>query len=329
MIHIRCGDDMRPAFEASGLAGEYVKCADPLCDGPTPADSEGAAWQAIRAGFASQTYDVPLAEAERFQTDQEAGLAKVESASEVVLWFEHDIFDQIILIFLLDRFARRPKPVAKLTLICIEGYPGIDEFGGLSQLGPDALRDLFANRAEITDQQTAVARRAWAAYRDADPRAIETLLGEDTRALPFLASALIRHLQDFPGLRDGLARTERQALLAVTDGPQSAEQVFAANQAMEEARWCGDTMYWAWLRRLARGRMPVLSITGPENWHLDRELAAETTIGPTRAGQVLLNGGGDWAKFAGIERWLGGVHLQGSQPAWRWDEARRRLVETL
>ena len=328
MIHIRCGDDMRPAFEASGLPGEYVKCADPLCDGPTPANAEGPAWRNVRAAFASENYGVTLEEAEQFLATQEAGLLQAETTDEVVLWFEHDYFDQIILIYLLDRFAKRRAHIAKLTLICIDGYPGVERFFGLSQLGPEALSELYADRAEVTDAQFDIATRAWSAYRGADPRAVERMLTEDTTALPFLANALLRHLEDFPALRDGLARTERQALMALTDGPQSAEQVFGANQAMEEARWSGDTMYWSWLRRLAGGRMPALTIKGPENWHRNREMASETTVGLTRAGYAITNGAADWVKLSGIDRWLGGIHLQGPQAAWRWDEAGRRLIAT-
>ena len=326
MIHIRCGNDMRPAFEASGLPGDYVVCADPLCDGPTPANTEGAAWRDVRAGFASEAYGVTLEKAEQFLIEQESGLARAEAAEEVILWFEHDIFDQIILISLLARFANRRGRIGKLTLICIDGYPGIERFFGLAQLGPEGLSDLFAKRLDVTGQQFELATRAWAAYCAADPTAIVTMLTEDTTALPFLANAFLRHLEDFPSLRDGLARTERQALLAVIDGPQTAEQVFGSNQAMEEARWCGDTMYWGWLRRLASGRMPALKIQGPENWYMQRAMAAETTVTLTRAGQALMSGAADWVKFAGIDRWHGGVHLHGERPAWRWNEAARRLV---
>lgn len=326
MIHIRCGDDMRPAFEASGLPGEYIKCADPLCEGPTPANAEGAAWREVRAGFACEAYGVTLDKAEQFLTEQEAGLSRAETADEVVLWFEHDIFDQIILISLLERFARQRARVGRLTLICIDAYPGIERFFGLAQLGPEALSILYAKRVEVTDKQFDIASRAWAAYRGTDPTAIETMLTEDTTALPFLANAFLRHLEDFPSVRGGLARTERQALLAVGDGPQIAGQVFGANQAMEEARWCGDTMFWGWLRRLAGGRMPALAIKGPEMWHLDSDLAAETTISLTRAGRAIMNGAADWVNLSGIDRWLGGVHLQGPQAAWRWDEARRQLA---
>lgn len=326
MFHIRCGGDMRPAFEASGLPGEYVVCADPLCEGPTPANTGGAAWREVRAGFACEAYGVTLETAERFLVEQEAGLARAASAKEVVLWFEHDIFDQIILISLLERFARHRSRMGRLTLVCIDSYPGIERFLGLAQLGPEALSDLYEKRVEVTDGQFDIASRAWAAFRGADPAAIEKMLTQDTTALPFLANAFVRHLEDFPGLRDGLARTERQALLAVVDGPQSAERVFGANQAMEEARWCGDTMYWGWLRRLASGPMPALAIAGPRMWHLDRDMAAQTTISLTRAGRAIINGAADWVKLGGIDRWLGGVHLRGPQAAWRWNEAGRRLV---
>ena len=47
----------------------------------------------------------------------------------------------------------------------------------------------------------------------------------------------------------------------------------------------------------------------------------------TRAGHQLFYGELDWVEANGVDRWLGGVHLNGMTP-WRWDEAKGRLVDS-
>jgi hypothetical protein len=48
----------------------------------------------------------------------------------------------------------------------------------------------------------------------------------------------------------------------------------------------------------------------------------------TEEGQNALVGQADWIKSkSGIDRWLGGVHLQGQEAAWRWDTRLATLVQ--
>jgi hypothetical protein len=50
------------------------------------------------------------------------------------------------------------------------------------------------------------------------------------------------------------------------------------------------------------------------------------TIELTGLGREVLSGREDRISRCGIERWLGGVHLTGRGPHWRWDGAHERLV---
>jgi hypothetical protein len=46
----------------------------------------------------------------------------------------------------------------------------------------------------------------------------------------------------------------------------------------------------------------------------------------TSDGRDVLAGRPDHIQLNGIDRWLGGVHLQGREAAWRWDSANGTLV---
>jgi hypothetical protein len=51
------------------------------------------------------------------------------------------------------------------------------------------------------------------------------------------------------------------------------------------------------------------------------------TMALTAAGRDVLDGRADRVRLCGIDRWLGGVHLKGTGPAWRWSARSGRLLE--
>ncbi len=74
------------------------------------------------------------AEALRISGEWDAKLAAFADYDEVVLWFEHDLFDQLLLVRHLDWFSRRDLGRTALSLICVGEFPGFEPFHGLGQL---------------------------------------------------------------------------------------------------------------------------------------------------------------------------------------------------
>jgi hypothetical protein len=52
------------------------------------------------------------------------------------------------------------------------------------------------------------------------------------------------------------------------------------------------------------------------------------TLSLTDTGRDVLEAKADWVQINGIDQWLGGVHLQGEESTWRWNEESEKLVET-
>ncbi len=250
-------------------------------------------------------------------------LEDFRSYDEVVLWFEHDLFDQLLLIRALDFFAGRSLGDTELSLICIGEFPGIEPFHGLGQLTPQQMATLLPRRQRVDEEQKLLARDAWRAFRAPDPTALVAIFGRDTSPLPFLAGALRRHLEEFPAVANGLSRSERQILSAVSAGAATFEEVFRATQAMEERVYMGDSSFDRILRELAAPPRPLLRLEPGAQGSL-RSLR----IALTASGRGVLEGRDDWVRSRGIDRWLGGVHLQGAEAAWRWDTETKRLFRT-
>lgn len=323
MLHVHNGDSAAESLRRSGVPGDICVWAEVLHEGPIPAGASPEDWRRTRARFYAECgwepFDTALDRLRRW----DSGLESYPEYEEVILWFEHDLFDQLLLIRHLDWFSRRDLSRTKLNLICIGEYPGIARFCGLGQLTPDQLGSLLDTRQRVVPAQVELARVAWQAFSSPDPTEIESVLAGDTSALPFLAGALVRHLEQFPSVRNGLNRTQNQALSAVAAGHTTPAEIFVAVGSMEERPFMGDSTFWLYLEGLASGLDPLLTI---ESSGASTQPFPERFVALTGTGHRVLAAELDHVRRAGIDRWHGGVHLRGLEAAWRWDETRHRLV---
>ena len=88
-------------------------------------------------------------------------------------------------------------------------------------------------------------------YGSPDPRAMKELLKTDTSALPFLARALARHLEEFPSDRDGLSRSERRMLEQVIDGPAPIDAAFPKMHEGETAHYIANSWFFDRVKELS------------------------------------------------------------------------------
>jgi hypothetical protein len=260
-------------------------------------------------------------------------LGQFSAHKEVILWFEHDLYDQLQLIQILDWFSHHDRGATTISLICINAFPGITNFIGLGQLNPTQLRSLYETRRPLTETEFTLGSEAWKAYCSPDPKALEAFLRKDTSALPFLRAALLRHLEQFPALQGGLSRTERQILEVIASGIHKPFDIFGATQEKEESPFLGDSTLWLYLSTLCAGKKPLLkcadggTFSFPTTDHYDITFLEQELV-LTEEGRNTLAGQSDWIQInSGIDRWLGGVHLQGQDAEWRWDTRRETLVQ--
>jgi hypothetical protein len=321
-LHLRCGSDIRQTLVEAGFAGDFLEYSDPCCQGPLTREPD---LTALRARFIADAYGGPLGLTERDVAgklhNERDGLAGAAARYErVVLWMEHDSYDQLVLVRCLAHFRRHgPPPV--LELISINRFPGSARFVGLGQLPPEVIRLLWDRRRRLDAADLETGRLAWDALCGDDPRALAAVACKATAGLPDLAPALLRHLRELPWTRDGLSLTERLTLQAVADAARTVGEIHAwLTREAEPLPWLGDVMYLAVVEAMARARDPALVMerTGPDGTGL-RWPRYRLHLMPV--GQAVLAGAADWQSSDPPERWVGGVRIAADAPAWRWDEA--------
>jgi hypothetical protein len=293
-LHITNGDSAGDKLRRI-VDGTVTITADVLHEGPAPR-VDGDAWYDTRARFLA-AYG-----SERELKDQLAAWDRtvaeaVARGDAIVLWFEHDLFDQLLLIRTLDLIGdpervalhrgRTPDSIGdpalrqaqgipssssgervvlpgNVSLICIDRFPGVERFIGLGQLTPDQLATLIGTERPVTAEQYTIARDAWNAFRSSDPRDLLAVAGR-AEALPFLGDALRRFFAEYPSTWNGLSRTEQLALDALAGGPATGGDLFVETQRHEARPFMGDLGFFDILRALAAARVPMVTIDGQDH----------------------------------------------------------------
>ncbi len=317
MLHVTNGDSVLMGFRDGGIAGTYLAWRDVLHDGAVPQTESLEALSDVRARVLSEFGgEGDYVELRSGFAERDRMLAGFRDHDETVLWFEHDLYDQLQLVQILDWLSRQDRAGARISLIQIGQHAGVSPFYGLGQLSGRQLAELLPQRQPVSPGQFAVGREAWAAFCAPDPTALAGLANRSFPDMPFLPAALMRCLEEYPSVRDGLSRTERQLLEAGSSGARHRRDYYVASSRQESCPW-GDLSVYARLDRLSNGPGPALDRLGADEFALNDR------------GRRLLAGDDDWFGEGERDVWIGGVHLEaGTDALWRWDGARGTLVAT-
>jgi len=327
LLHVTNGESAGNTLRQTALGGAVLPWQDVLHEGPVPrvarpelrrARAEflsGCGWGSRRTLAASlERRDRRLVEALR-------------DGVHVVLWFEHDLYDQLQL---LDALALAHETGRSPELIVVGSFPGRPSFAGLGELTADELETLWPARRPASPDVLEEAAAAWAAFRDPEPGALAEVASRDSRALPFLGPALRRLLEELPASAGGLSGTERRALEAVAGGARTPGAAFVAAQRLEQAPFLGDAWFYRTLATLGGGAVRLVEtdegrpLPAPPPLG-DAHRFAGTPLRLTVEGERVLRGDADRVELLGVDRWLGGTHVTTGAP-WRWDAGRAALV---
>ena len=240
----------------------------------------------------------------------------------MVLWFEHDLYDQLQLIQILAWFAANAPTQSALFLLQADDFLGTQK--------PEALAAMQGNASPVTDAQLELAARGWNAFRQPTPQAWAGLLDGELKALPYLQAAVRRMLEELPDLKSGLARTQQAILQQIAAGVIRPGDLFGAVQKTEAAAFMGDWSFWDRLDGLAGGDAPLIEglDAGPfspvsDEAEFKAYLACELRL--SALGRAVLAGEDDYLNHHVINLWIGGTHLTPGN-IWRWDRENGELT---
>jgi hypothetical protein len=315
LLHIVNGDSVGDKLRQGKIHGDILVWREVYPFGPVYDDMESRRQE--RAQYLERTLGIPVAEYIRTCESQEQSLRDTVSYDEITLWFEHDLFDQTMLCYLLHRLSKQSLGNTKLNLLCIDAYPGIESFRGLGQLAVEQLDALEGTWRRIGQAELEAGSRAWEAYASPDIQKHIQLLSEDTSALPFVREAFKLHLSRLPSANNGLGIIEQVTLDCTANSECSPYELFGSVSDRLHGLGMGDLEYWYWLKRMSRSPIALVEIEGagrlPDYLHHDAAALRDSVVRITELGRSVLEGKMDWLEVMGGEEdvWFGGLLLHG------------------
>lgn len=257
-VHVVNGDSVGWTLARSSLPGSVVVWRDVLHEGLIPPGPPSLVYRQRAAFLAEAGHGSAAAIHADLAAADAALIAALEAGRETVLWFEHDLHDQLQLVQILARVADRSARSA-LRLITLDRFPGHPRFAGLGELSAEELLMLWPGRCSLDERVFPVAERVYSALQEQDGAVLRDVAGSSPEGLPYLPGALRRLLEERPWAAEG--RSERQILRAVAAGVRTPAGIFAATWAMEEAPYAGDDWVFRRIDELARGDGALLTTT--------------------------------------------------------------------
>lgn len=343
MLHVVNGDSLGDLLKQGIVEGDVLVWREIYSVGPVFEGPFGEEEWALRGQELARALGVEP-DAYRARCREQEGLLKdLGRYDEAVLWFEHDLFDQSMLAYLLFLLNGRKRGQTKLSLLSIGSFPGIEPFHGLGQLTAEQLGTLSGTWRTIGSGELRLGSELWRAYASPDPRVLADLLevrreALEASALPFAPAAFQAHLSRLPSLHNGLGSMEEAMLRCIRDGISSPIGLFRRVTDELPLLGMGDLEFFYYLRELAEGHSPL--VTCEEIEHAAASGSASSVSNSaapfgkqrrfslTSLGRRVLEGTADRVREQGIDRWYGGLHLKGREAVWRYDRTAERPVRT-
>jgi hypothetical protein len=299
------GDAAGELLRRAIAGAEVLPWRDVLHEGPVPGGLPLDVLSRLRADYlATRGYGNAIKLHRDFEK-RDGLIKRAHEFEEIVLWFEHDLYDQLHLLQILAVLAESGIGAGAVQIIQSDQYLGM--------LSADEIMSLYPKRRFLTSAMADAAARAWTAFTGDSPQQVHAVSQKAYAGFPFLSAALRRLCEEFPATGSGLSRSQKHVLEACAQGARRKEDIFRRSQAREEASFLGDSACYGYIDDLCAQPAPLLS---------ELETGYELTV----LGRRVLAGDADWLGYQPIDRWIGGVHLD-AEHLWRWDEASERMVQ--
>ncbi len=314
ILNITNGDCAVDIMKQAKLPGTFLPWRDVLHEGPVPQNLSLEELSKVRAQYlASLNWDEFDNIHQNFIA-RDNTLKSFENYSKVILWFEHDLYDQLQILQLLDWFAEHPSTSTPIYIICTEQYLGLTT--------PEQMTNLLIHIKPVTPTQLLLAQKAWTAFRSPTPEKWFQLLSEDTSQLEFLNAAVLRMLEEYPSKANGLSRTANTALAIINEGEIKPGKLFGRYIQTEERVFLGDASFWIILNQFLDSQPALIKINTGDSITLPAQ--ADQVISITPMGIEILNAKKNFSSVLKINRWIGGVELN-AKNKWLWNIQTQQL----
>lgn len=248
VFHILNGDALAEKFSRETLPGELIIFRECLMEGPLDGD-DPEAFRQTRARFIGGAYGETDAGYEVKVTAEIRKISRIPDGAEVNLWFEHDLFCQVNMWYILSLLE---EIADKLLVNRVMPQAGNEEdvWLGFGPADGEALTANYQRRVRLSRSDLQLARNLWDACRRHELERMQRLAAPRPAHFPYLEEVVQAHADRFPAAgrkARPVAALEDILRTGVTDFPT----VFRTFARREGIYGFGDTQVRSLLKQMS------------------------------------------------------------------------------
>lgn len=244
--HILNGDCLAEQLKQTTLQGELIICREALVEGPVQSGSIESFWS-DRAAYIQKTYHDSV---ENYFNRVVTEFSKIQSLprdAEVCLWFEHDLFCQVNMWFVMTLLPTdweiKVYRVAPVITDINDTWKGF----GISDAA--MLEQAYTDRIQLSVEDIKLGQDLWNAYFASDFDKMKTLSFAASPAFKFLPEVCKAHIDRYAG-ENQLNRPQRVLRELIDNSSSEFTEVFTAFSEREGIYGFGDLQVRAMYDRL-------------------------------------------------------------------------------
>nr|WP_321246995.1 DUF1835 domain-containing protein [uncultured Psychroserpens sp.] len=194
-------------------ASNVITWQEALCVGPTVLEVASEEFLNTRKAFFKSVYNIELSKEEIASELQR--LDDVSNFTEIVLWFEYDLFCHINMVAVISLLEQKGIYLP-IYLVCSGRVDGEKGLKSLGQLNPKQLQSHYDDRIKLKLDDIALAKHVWKIYCGKDHNLLLPLITRPS-SFTYLSNCLKAHIKRFPDVRSGISTLEYNILKLVKE----------------------------------------------------------------------------------------------------------------
>ncbi|MEH6407651.1 MAG: DUF1835 domain-containing protein [Leeuwenhoekiella sp.] len=210
ILHITNGDSLTERLKEIDLDGDIIIWREMLCEGPTLTDVGTEDFIKIRKKFLLENYSITEQDYEEKFVSQLHKLAEIDTYTEIILWFEFDLFCHINMLAAISYLIQH-KNQEPVYLVCSGRVTGEKELLGLSELSDSQLLAHYENKIHLSEDDLEMANFIWELYCGNNPNKLKPEIRKSSN-FKYLSSCIRAHIERYPNSETGLNTLETNIL---------------------------------------------------------------------------------------------------------------------
>jgi hypothetical protein len=210
ILHITNGSNLTENLEQVGILGDILTWNEMLCEGPTQYNIDSEEFFETRKAFFKNTYDVNSKDYKSKFINEIEKINATDNYSEIVLWFEYDLFCHINLVAVIALLEQKQINLP-VYLVCSGRVSGEKELKSLSELTTEQLEAHYSDKILLNKEDINIAIAVWRIYCGDNHNDIKPFITKPS-SFKYLSNCLKAHLKRFPNTENGLCSIETNIL---------------------------------------------------------------------------------------------------------------------